>query len=131
MEQTSLYFNPVLDIVHIQVADDERGNDLFNLAYRTDKETIQNIRVLAIGGPFAPEMFTRIIRFTAGNLHPLQALEKLILVVDSPTGFGWACMKDALDMAKEQLVLQGKCKEWKLPVVEDVAPRDFGRRYYR
>jgi hypothetical protein len=131
MVQTSLYFNPVLDTVHIQVTDNEPDNDLFNLAYRTDEETIQSIRVLAIGGPFAPEKFMKITRFVARNLHPLQALEKLILVDNCGTGFVWACMKADLDMAKDQLVLQGKCKEWKLPVVEVVAPQYFERDYYR
>jgi hypothetical protein len=78
MKQTALYFNPELDTVHI--VDDQPSTDLRNLSDRTDEETIQSIKALAI---VLQDKFVHYI--IAQRLLEFERLETLILVVDGGT----------------------------------------------
>jgi hypothetical protein len=126
VEQTALYFSPEFDTVHI--VNGPRGTEFFKLSCRTDKETIRSIKALAIRHQLSQDRWAPYI---AGGLRALESLETLILVVDGETGSDGEGssmrlnMEDHLVKTRDQLVLQGICKEWKLPAVKVMTPRAF------
>jgi hypothetical protein len=124
MKQTALYFNPELDTVHI--VDDQPSTDLRNLSDRTDEETIQSIKALAI---VLQDKFVHYI--IAQRLLEFERLETLILVVDGGTeGDGEESSfrertENKLVKVRDYLVLHGNCKERKLPAVKVMTPEAF------
>src|SRR6202043_2983986 len=66
----------------------------------------------------------------AEKLHAFKSLETLVLVVHFEIGRDKgsstrAIMENHLVKTKDQLVLRGKCKEWKLPAVKVMGPQAF------
>jgi len=126
MKQTALYFNRELDTVH--VACRQYTYEFNNLSYRTLKETIQSIKVLAIGSQlFEGSWMGQVARC----LPEYESLETLILVASGEMGGEGdgssvrVNMENALVEAQNQLVSQGNCKEQKLPVVKVMALQAF------
>jgi hypothetical protein len=123
MKQTALYFNPKLDTVHVK--DDEFWT-LSGSPYPNHMETTQSIRTLAVGS----QDVTVETEYVARGLRAFEKLEMLILVVDGEMAeLSWlrVNMEDDLVKAKGRLVAisQGKCREWKQPVVKAMTRRAF------
>jgi len=125
VKQTALYFNPELDTVHILNA---RGTGIWTLSCRTQRETIQSIKVLAIGSYLFQELW---IQHIAGRLPVFESLEMLILVIEREVGRNGkelirVNMEDELVNVQDRLALrENSKKEWKLPVVKVMTRRVF------
>jgi hypothetical protein len=121
MKQTAIYFNPELDTVYIV---DELGNEFSIFLMCTDKERIRRIKTLAVGGHHLQE---RLREYIAEKLPAFEGLETLILVIDGKKNGSSirVKMEDQLAKVNDQLVLHGKSKEWKVPAVQAMNPRDF------
>jgi hypothetical protein len=122
-KKTALYFSPELDTVHI--SNDEHNTEFWNLFYRA--ETIQSIKVLAIGSQLFRDEW---MQYVAGRLPAFETLETLILVVERKlerTGVELiqVNMEGYLAKAQDQLILLGRCKEWKSPLVKVMTRRGF------
>jgi hypothetical protein len=122
MKQTALYFNPKLDTVHIKK---DEFRTLAGTSYSIHWKTTQSIRTLAIGSQDVR------MKYVARQLRAFRMLEMLILVIDgemADDGEGSSLpenMEDYLVKVKDQLVLQGKCKAWKLPLVKVMDAQAF------
>jgi hypothetical protein len=113
MMHTAVYFSPELDTVHVV---DGFGSEFVFLAQRTNKETIRSIRALAFGSPLLQDVLKC---HTATSLLAFESLETLILVVE---GEEEELIREQAEdylvkVQKDRLVLQEKCKVWKLPAV--------------
>jgi hypothetical protein len=83
--------------------------------------------VLAIGRPHLQDVWTQHV---AERLGAFEGLETLILVIDREVGKNGkelirVNMEDHLVKAQNRLVLQGNCREWKLPAVQVMTRRAF------
>jgi hypothetical protein len=114
MNQTTIYFNPELDTVHIM---NHVGDGIRILSKRTNPETVQSIKVLAIAVPGSIGQ-AGFIHNLSRHLPALERLETFILVIEGETESARKNMEDALIKANERLRLEGKCGEWKVPVVK-------------
>jgi hypothetical protein len=127
MKQTALYFNPELDTIHI--VDDERGSELWTLYSRTQKETIQSIKTLAIESHVDQQ---RLVKNIAALLPAFEVLETLILVIDGEAGKdeeGFSVRERAENILIQVAAQLKICREWKLPMVKVMNPRAFKNNF--
>jgi hypothetical protein len=114
MNQTAIYFNPELDIVHIV---DALGSGIHTLFQRTDQETVQSIRALAVALP-GSTVHPEFTRYVSKHLLALEGLETFILVIAGDAESTRSNMEDALFKTKDLLRSERKWEEWKVPVVK-------------
>jgi hypothetical protein len=122
MDQAAIYFNPELDTVHIR---EDFGNGIYYLSKRTNQETTQSVKVLAVQflGNFLPPDLTR---YLSRHLRAFERLETIVLLA-----FEWDAestrkdMEGILNKTHDSLRLMGECAEWKVPAVKVMNLRAF------
>jgi hypothetical protein len=126
IEQTAIYFNPQLDIVHVA---DEFGSKLQDL-FLVDEETIRSIKTLAIGIP-------SLRAYLAAHLLRFASLETLILAAEGEVGKDEETlirenMEDNLVMFKNFLLSKENRihREWNLPAVKVMSPQTLESQFW-
>jgi hypothetical protein len=119
MDQTVIYFNPELDTVHVA----EHFGDKFRiLSNRTNKETVQSIKVLAIGFPYG-DLPSRFTQYLWECIPANGRLETIVLVFAESTRKH--IMEEALIEVNDCLQSEGRGEEQKMPVVKVMTRQAF------
>jgi hypothetical protein len=124
--QTAIYFNPELDTVHIF---ENVGDKIHNLTQRTNRETIQSIKVLAL--EFSGRFLQAEARYLSRCLLVFKGLETVVLVFGWDAEFTRKIMEDALIEVHNRLRVEGACAEWKVPAVKVMNSRAFETHLWR
>jgi hypothetical protein len=131
-KQTAIYFNPKLDVVHIEDKYHDRVRQL--LSCRTDEETTRSIRVLVIEGSVTvpqeaeadfPTLYPQIWH----DLPLFKGLEDIIWVFDDEETKKKAdAIRDGIErhmnMFKDSLQARGEV--WRVPAIKVMDPKTFG-----